>query len=232
MNQLKPLFLFALLAFASGCSHTVSYKLNEKDRWTGPKIDKVVRVATLSDQTTPQTDKVIKTEGDSWRTNYRKRYKDQNLASNVSAMIAKHLAYSGLFKKVVYGDDKECDLELSGTLKDYMAMGRIHSTAEGIQAGTAGFGLIGAIVGLAATSGMKTEIRTSVELQDLKLVDTSSHSPVWTGSIDMNNNFPANFEAANATAVFYHADQLLKSAVSEMIQKIGTQQNPTALSSN
>jgi len=117
-------------------------------------------------------------------------------------MIAKHLAYSGLFKQVVYGAGQRCDWELSGTLKDYTAMGRIHSTAEGIQAGTAGFGLIGALIGAAATAKMETEIRASVKLEDLKLVDAATQSPIWTGSICVSTNFPANFQAAGERAVF------------------------------
>lgn len=210
-----------LLVMASGCSHTINYKLTENDRWTGPKIDKIVWVAPLADHTIPPTNKVLRIDDAKWRTNFRKGYKNGELSSGFNAMFVKHLAHSGLFKKVVAGSKQPCDLELTGSLNDYSAMGRIHSTAEGIQAGSAGFGLIGALIGSATTSGMDTEIRTSVKLEKLRLVDTATQSPVWTGSVCASTNFPAPFQAAGEVVVFRHADALLKQAVSELIQQIG-----------
>jgi len=59
MNELKTILILALLAVASGCSHTINYKLTQQDRWTGPKIDRIVRVVPLTDQTVPRADKVV-----------------------------------------------------------------------------------------------------------------------------------------------------------------------------
>ena len=226
MRNLKSLLFVALLALASGCSHTVSYKLTEKDRWTGPKIDKVLRVVPLEDRTSASTNRVIHADGGKWRTNYRKGYPNGELAPGVSAMIAKHLAHSGLFKKVVYGGEQAGDLELTGSLQEYSAMGRIHATAEGIQAGTAGFGLVGALVGSASTWKMETEVRAAVKLEQLKLIDTATQAPLWTGSIGLSTNYPASFQAAGEMVVFHHSDALLKQAVSELIQTIGAQRRP------
>lgn len=226
MRNLNSLLFVALLALASGCSHTVSYKLTEQDRWTGPKIDKVLRVVPLEDRTSAPTNRVVHTDGGKWRTNYRKGYANGELAPGVSAMIAKHLAHSGLFKKVVHGDGQPGDWELTGSLADYSAMGRIHATAEGIQAGTAGFGLIGALVGSASTWKMETEVRAAVKLEQLKLIDTVTQAPLWTGTIGLSTNYPASFNAAGEMVVFHHSDALLKQAVSELIRTLGTQRRP------
>ncbi|MEY2428670.1 MAG: hypothetical protein QOJ40_1555, partial [Verrucomicrobiota bacterium] len=77
MKTVLPLLvsLFVL----TGCSHTIKYKLTEKDRWTGPKINKTVSVGTFTDQTTPETRKEIKIDKDTWRTNYRSHYANSNL---------------------------------------------------------------------------------------------------------------------------------------------------------
>lgn len=226
MRNLKSLLFVALLTVASGCSHTVGYKLTKEDLWRGPKIDKVLRVVPLEDRTSAPTNRVVQTDGGKWRTNFRKGYANGELAPGVSAMIAKHLAHSGLFKKVVYGDGQAGDWELTGSLHDYSAMGRIHSTAEGIQAGTAGFGLIGALAGAATTWKMETEIRAAVKLEQLRLVDTATQSPLWTGSVALSTNYPASFQAAGEMVVFHHSDALLKQAVSELIRTIGTQRRP------
>lgn len=221
--NIRLFFFAALSVIASGCTHTVNYKLTENDRWTGPQIDKVIRVMPLTDATTPPTNKVLRIGNAEWRTNYRQGYKNEALAAEVSAMLTRHLTHSGLFKEVICSNEQPCQLELTGTLKDYSAMGRIHSTAEGIQAGTAGFGLIGALIGSAATANMDTEIRTAVKLEDLKLVDTATQTTVWTGSICLSTNFPEHFQAASQMAVFHYADALLKSAVAELIEKVGRQ---------
>lgn len=85
------LLLASLFAFC-GCSHTVNYKLTEKDRWTGPKINKTVAVGIFADKTTPETRKEVEIDKVTWRTNYRSRYANSNLVAGINAMIAKHLA--------------------------------------------------------------------------------------------------------------------------------------------
>jgi hypothetical protein len=109
MNTLKTLVLAVLLALGSSCSHTVKYKLTDQDRWTGPKINKVVRVVPLADQTTQATNKVLHLEDAKRRTNYRKGYRNGELAINVTAMVVKHLSHSGLFKQVVLNGEQPCD---------------------------------------------------------------------------------------------------------------------------
>lgn len=214
--------LFYLLAipFLVGCTHTINYKLGEKDRWTGAKINGVLYVQTFPDKTSPIVSKEEHIGKATWRTNYRKGYANTNISSSVTAMIAKHLAYSGLFSKVVSGTETNADYFLSGTLSDFQTRGKVNSTAENIQAASAGFGVLGAIVGAASTAGMKSEIGNRVALDDLKLTDKPGQI-LWHDSITISNNLVENFEAANQAVLFNYTDQALKEAVNEMIQRLG-----------
>ncbi|MBI5387162.1 MAG: hypothetical protein HZA90_21040 [Verrucomicrobia bacterium] len=217
--KMNLLVLASLLAM-TGCTHTVKYKLAEQDRWTGPKISKTVAVETFADSTTPETRKDFKIDKTKWRTNYRSRYANSNLTAGVSTMIAKHLAHSGLFANVSTGPTTNADCVLSGTLAEYSSMGRVNSGAETTGAVSAGFGAIGYLLGAAATSGSKTEIRVSVKMDDLKLTGKSGEV-LWQDSISIRTNFPAHFQAADTSAVFTHSDNALKSIVTEMIRRIG-----------
>jgi hypothetical protein len=216
----RMLFLLLALPLLAGCVHTVQYKLTESDRWTGPKIHGTLYVQSFADKSTPLTNKVEHINKEEWRTNYRKGYDTTNLSAQVTAAIVKQLAFSGLFTRVTSGKETNADYRLSGTLADFQTRGRANGVAEGIQAGSAGFGLIGALVGTASTSGMKSEIQTSVILGDLQLAGKSDES-LWHDSITVTNDVTLAFQEANEYAVFNHADQALKEAVSEMIRRLG-----------
>lgn len=220
--KLALLLIISIFTFC-GCTHTVNYKLTEKDRWTGAKINQTVAVEIFADKTTPETKKVVEIEKDSWRTNYRSRYSDSNLVAGVSAMITKHLAHSGLFTDVSSRSASATDCVLSGTLVEYSSMGRVNSGAETTEAVAGGFGLIGAVVGAASTSGAETEIRVSVRMDDLKLTGKSGEV-FWRDSINVQTNFTTHFHAATENSIFVHADTALKTAVAEMIHRIGNAQ--------
>jgi hypothetical protein len=207
----------------TGCTHTVNYKLAEKDKWDGPKIDKTLRVDTLAESEAVYAERKLELDGKVCRTNYRKGYKDGQIATAISDMIARHLAHSGVFKSVVRNNSEPADWVLSGTIKEYKAAASINSTAEGVQAGTTGFGLIGAIIGSASTAGMKTAVKASVEVSPLTLTDGSG-KVLWQTNLGANTNFVAHFSASDERAVFHHADQLLKEAVSGLIQNLGKQE--------
>ncbi len=137
-------------------------------------------------------------------------------------MVAKHLDHSGLFKKVVVGTNvQKSDLLLRGDISDYSSMAKINSTAEGITAGTAGFGLIGAIVGSATTSGSKTEVKSSVELGNVELRRSNPSTLIWSGTVVSSTNFVAHWRNAEERVVFAHADESLKRVVSELVHKLG-----------
>src|SRR4051812_20250740 len=55
---MKRILFWLLLPLLVGCSHTVKYKLDESDRWTGPKINAVVYVKPFADQAPLATNKV------------------------------------------------------------------------------------------------------------------------------------------------------------------------------
>lgn len=220
--KLALLLIVSLLTF-SGCTHTVNYKLTEQDRWTGSKINQTVAVGIFADKTAPETKKVVEIDKDSWRTNYRSRYSSSNLIAGVSAMIARQLAHSGLFADVVSRPTSTADCVLSGTLVEYSSLGRVNSGAETTVAVASGFGLIGGIVGATSTAGAETEIRVSVRMDDLKLTGKSGEV-LWRDSINVQTNFTTHFQAAKEGAIFIHADNALKTAVGEMIHRIGIAQ--------
>jgi hypothetical protein len=209
----------ALPLLLVGCSHTVKYKLDESDRWTGPKINAVVYVKPIVDRAPLTTNKVERVNKEVWRNNYRQGYDNTNLSAQVTAMISQHLAYSGLFKGVS-SNELNANYILSGTLSDFRTHALANKVAEGIQAGTAGFGLIGALVGTASTSEMKSEIKTSVALSDVQLADKSGTS-LWNGSVGFTNDVHVAFQEADSNVLFIHPDQGLRQAVKEMIRRMG-----------
>jgi curli biogenesis system outer membrane secretion channel CsgG len=212
-----------------GCTHTITYKLSEKEKWTGPKIDKVVCVETFVDKAPPQTAKEIENEKQTWRTNYRGRYVNKEISQGVSDMIARHLAHCGMFKKVVRGSNAPgADWLLRGEIAQYSSMARVNFVAEGVGIGTAGFGAIGALIGAASTAGAKTDVRTQVQLDNIGVSDRLSGKVLWTGSVSASTNFTAHWRNADEPMVFRHADESLKQAVADLIRhlaKVPTQSN-------
>jgi hypothetical protein len=228
MSMRDAIILLALVS--AGCAHTVKYKLTESERWPEAKPDKTLAVTTFADNTVPQEAKTIQVGDYTWRTNYRSRYKNKEIADGVSAMIAKHLKHSGLFKDVRYGQGTgSADLELSGTIAEYWAKGRVNKGAEGgVLVAAAGFGLVGALVGMAATSGQTTEIQAAVALEDVTLKDLSTGQVLFRDSIRSETNFVAHFTEADEPAVFRHADECLKQAVKQLIARLTSRLRPPA----
>jgi hypothetical protein len=216
---MKRILFWLALPLLVGCSHTVKYKLDESDRWTGPKINAVVYVKPFVDQAPLTTNKVERVNKEVWRNNYRQGYANTNLSAQVTAMISQHLAYSGLFKSVS-SNEVNANYTLTGTLSDFRTKGLANGKAEDIQAVSAGFGLLGALVGAASTSEMKSEIKTSVALSDLQLADKSG-APLWHDSVGFTNDVHVAFQEADANVLFIHPDQGLRQAVNEMIHRIG-----------
>ncbi len=221
----RLLFIIVLSSFCTGCLHTVKYSLTEKDRWTGAKISGTVYVQPFTDKTQVETTdwrkwQPVHISNQVWRVNYRGGYKETNLTGQVTAMITKHLSYSGLFTKGISGSETNADFVLSGTLVDFQARGRVNKTAENVQAVSAGFGLLGALVGSAATEDMKSEIKTAVKLDGLNLNDRMGQT-LWRDSISISNDVAADFEEAGQDAIFNYPDQALKEAVTEMIHRLG-----------
>jgi hypothetical protein len=223
----KSLFILLLPLLAAGCAHTVGYRLTAVDRWNGPRIEGTVCVQPFADATVPIIKEEETTNDGVWRTNYRKHYSSTNLSSQVTAMIAKHLAYSGLFTKAIGSPNTNADWFLSGTLSNYEVRGRINYTAENVQAVSAGFGLLGGLVGYAATAKMTSEIKTQVTLKNLNLTDKAGRS-VWHDSIFIDTDTNMDFQCAGPGAIFFLPDLALEKAVNKMIQgmanSLGTNQ--------
>lgn len=242
---MKPHWLLCLGLLTVGCSHTVKYKLTDADRWTGAKIDKVIRVQTFVDQTPPpammdrpaQPDlhkpatriaaRTVIEDGRTWRINYRDGYKNHEIATGVTHMLARHLQHAGLFKNVIEGADAPADYELTGTITTYRAAGEPSVGAEtAVMVGAGAGGLLGALVTAGATAGMKSEIRAAVELRAVALTDLQQTKPVWTDTISVSTNFTAHWQQADVPVVFHHADACLKQAVAELIQRLAAIPRP------
>lgn len=233
MHKALAFLLFLLLT--CGCAHTVHYRLTHSDRWTGPKINGVICVQPFVDLAAPMTNAEEQIDGRTWRTNYRRGYSDTNLSAQVTAMIVKHLEYSGLFTKVVSGTQINLvpDWSLSGTLADFQVHGCANEGAENIQAAMASFGMLGAIGGRVATSKMTSEIKTSVKLNDLTLVNKAGQI-IWHDSITVSNDVNANFEEADPIVIFKRPDQALRTAVDDLTRRLGNSSltNQVSVSSN
>ena len=236
---MRTLLALCLVWLCVGCAHTVNYKLTDADRWSGEKLDKVLRVQQFVDQTPPpemteraarpdlhqpasQVASRSRQEGDyTWRINYRDGYANKEIANGVTKMIVKHLKYTGLFRDVTEGSSsKPADYELTGSISLYHAEGRVNKGAETAVAVGSGFGLIGVLTTYGATAKEKTTIHADVELRDLSVTDSVQHQPLWNDTVSVSTNFDAPFEAASEPIVFTHADNCLKQAVTELIQRL------------
>ena len=218
-RNLALLVLSALVLV--GCKHRIGYKLTEADRWNGPKLNGVLCVQPVVDASVAITNKQERINKETWRLNYRSGYANTNISEAVTATIVKHLAHSGLFKKVTTGSEANADWVLSGRLTDFATRAHANDKAEIIQSVSAGFGLLGAIVGSASTSKMTSDIQTTVKIDPVSLSDRAGQI-VWQDSISVTNSKTVDFGQANEYAVFYHPDAALKQAVSEMIQRIAS----------
>ena len=219
---MKKLLMLLPLMLTVGCAHTVQYKLTNSDHLPGAPINAVLRVTTLADQTTPTTEKTVEEPPYTWRTNYRDKYKDKEIENGVTAMVIKHLRESRLFKEVIEQNSKRhADMELSGTIAEYTAQGRINKGAENtVMTGALLGSLIGVAITSSATAGEKSEVRATVTLRDLTLRDAASTNVLWQDTITVSTNFTDHWSAADEEAVFQHADNCLKSAVEELIHRL------------
>jgi len=215
--------LFGVLAL-TGCGHRVRYYLNEEDFWRGQRIGKTVAVQSFNDTSTAQTQRVVKIEQFTWRTNARDGYRNKEIAQGVTTMVASHLHRSKLFTKAgVEGQIADADWQLSGTITEYSSMARANKGAEAAfyTMAVAG-GFMGSLVGAAGTGLATTEVHASAELSDLTLKDTSTGEVLWQDSIRVSTNYVDHWSKGSTTAVYQHADECLKQAVAEMIRRLAS----------
>lgn len=217
----------ALLVAVSGvgCAHSIQYKLTSADRWSGVIIEKTVVVKTFKDDTVPPAQAETHEGAYTWRHNVRDGYKDKEIAHGVTAMIAQHLSYSGLFKQVRFEEDEDrADLVLTGTITEYSVSARVNKGAETTMNASAGFGAIGALLAAAVTAREQTEIICDVKLLYLELRDRLSGQIVWQDAIEVRRDFSAYFTQAAQGVLYRHADDCLKEVVAEMIGRISQAQ--------
>jgi hypothetical protein len=221
---MKLRLLIVVVALGTvGCAHTINYKTTDKDRWRGTRSDKIAAVQKFEDQAPAFTNDSVQIDRREWTVNFRDRYKDKEIANGVSLMIATHLDQSGLFKKVVFGSSSEAEYELGGTISKYSAMGRMN---KGAYYGTLTASVLGSFLGcgiaMLATSGVDEPMQAEVELRDVHLKDLKTGQVVWRDTINVSTNYNAFWLEADIGATCQRADECLRRAVNEMIQRLGT----------
>ena len=222
------LFLVSTLLLLSGCAHTVEYDLTANDRVRGRRISKVVEVKKFEDKIPLNKARVVRIDGQTWRTNPERGYTEGDLAFSLTGMVAKHLEQSGLFRNVIYKGgfedsgswSNESQWVLTGVIAEYSVLGKVNKKAE-TKARVAGLlGTPGRVIGAVANLNEETEIRVKITLQDVTLKDVKSGRILWKDSITCTNRYHDDFEAAAAGPVYDPADVALKAAVSELIQRM------------
>ena len=223
--------ILAVAILASGCAHTVEYDLSQQDKVSGKKISQVVEVKKFMDSIPKRTEGVVVIDGEDWRTNPQRGYKNEDVAGSVTTMVARHLGHSDLFTGVVCKEAKEKpkkdpgepSLILTGTITEYSVFGKVNELGETTSGVASMFGLAGALAGLAANSDENTELRVKVELKNLELKDVKTGKVLWRDYIAVNKHITEDFEAAHPQAVYNYADEGLKEAVDQMIKRMSAQ---------
>jgi hypothetical protein len=228
MSPARLLQIAAPLLLLCGCAHTVEYDLEPTDRVMGRRINKVVEVKKFADKIPKRTADTIKLNGETWRTNPQRGYTAADLAYSVSGMYSKHLEQSGLFRNVIYkGNDEglptspaEAQLMLTGTITEYSVRGRVNPGAE--MKSTVGkfFGLTGRVASVIANLDEETVILVKITLKDVTLRETKTGRVLWKDSITVTKRYDADYEEAGARAVYDNADDCLKEAIAELIQRM------------
>ncbi len=218
----KFLLGFSLPVLLCGCEHHIDYNLAASDRWNGPAIAGVVCVQPITDHANvTMSNNEVQIDKKNWVQNYRRGYDNTNFSAAVTTVIVKHLAYSGLFAKVVSGTNANADYYLSGTLTDFEARGLPNHTGEGILFTASILGsFAGAGIGAIATAGMKSDIESTVKLTDLNLADKNGQS-LWHDSICISTNFSAYFGEADPNSLCALPETLLKKSINEMVWRLG-----------
>jgi hypothetical protein len=155
--------------------------------------------------------------------NFRGAYRNQEIADGVSAMIAKHLATSGLFRQVTRDRAADADYELSGTITYYNSRGRLnHDAYTGTLIASVCGSIVGCGIALLATSGIHEPWDARVELRDVRLKHRATGEIVWRDTINIVHEDSANWlTTADTGNVCARADDCLHDAVTELIRRVG-----------
>jgi len=225
IRKVLQLLAAAAACVLVSCSHTVGYDLGAAEVYNGTPVAKSIHVKLFEDAS-PRDEKInIKIGTQSWRINAREGYnEEETLTQGVSRQIASHIEHSKTFNKVFYPNENPVytDLVLTGTIYDYAAMGKVRKGAEtGVIVASTLLSIPGALISSGITAPMKTTLKTSVELRDLKLVDPYTGRVVWSkDKITRQEDYTRHFMKADAAKLYKLADSELKLIVNEMITGI------------
>lgn len=219
------LFASAAAAGLSACGHQISYPIQKSDGWYGAPVGGTLRVEMFEDAT-PRDQQIDVLVGDEyWRVNGREGYPAGEIASGLTKMLARHLAQSGLFQKVIGpGQGGAADFVLSGTISDFNASGQVREDSERkIALGTAA-GVPGSALAGIATQNDRTQASSVVHFSNLRITESSSGRRVWSRANLVSRSYEGNahFLKSDTGAIYRRADWELRRAVNEMIQDIGT----------
>lgn len=143
--------------------------------------------------------------------NSEEHYNKEPVAKQITMAVSEHLKQRGAFKDVLVDSKASADFQIQGAIRQFYGQQDFsYSAAIG-----SGFGLIGALV----TMGATTPGVIKIELTDLKLVDKSG---VQVKELkDINKSFEGELPAdAYCWQIFWNANLKLKEAVDVLSEDV------------
>lgn len=229
MKAIRFLVFTLMLFVMSGCAanQKITYPLQDVAPITGSQIiDADLVVKEFEDIRQPLARKggwsspaMITRDNASWFYNSDDHYQDNRVAPWITEMIAKHLDTLGIFRGVKVNQAGEAvpDLYLEGKIKQFEAFKkRSMATVVGSQ-----FGLIG----LLATSGVKSEYEAATMLTQVRLLRTSTNEVLWEGEVEGRISGKDYADTAG-WSVYEKANLSLKKAVDELANRLAKVPQP------
>jgi len=217
----QPLAALLAAVCLTGCSVPIKYSVRDVPAVSSsPLGGQVLAVREFEDvreaiheQTRVRSISVVWRSNKEWYYNNDRRYKDKRTSPWITAMMAKHLEASKVFKSVALEKDIETspDLVLSGKIKKFEAFKERSTGGET----SAHFGLLGVLV----RAGSKTPYEATT-LLDVTLTRVSSDTVLWQGEIEGKIQGEDSAGPYSEQTVYEKANLSLKHAVQELISRL------------
>lgn len=183
MKPLKSLVAAAALALvilSSGCAThmPITYNMDdiaaqEKSQLANATLDVEVfddaRDASASGGVWFSGDKNVTLDGKSYCINAEKNYEKGTVNIQISQLIAEHLKKRGAFKSVSYNQRDSADYYVVGKIKQFSGKREFSSEVAATKTVSAGFGLLGAIVGSMVTAAVTMPGVTEIEFSEISI---------------------------------------------------------------
>jgi hypothetical protein len=227
--------VIVLLAAICGCAahrQQVRYELDDVPQlsggpWSGYSLGVVDLVDTRAPEVKSRRGDVLEPawvtrEGDDWYVNGDDHYESPLVAASATVMLIDHLRSTRVFKDVLPASTATgTDLTLSGELRQLD--GYVDRQA-GTQAVASQGGLLGLVVGTTTSA----RYDASVQLTNLRLVETASSRVLWEGQVEATLKGETPLIVSNHWYVYSHANAALKMAVGKLVDRLVAVPPPTA----